>query len=268
LKLAYEADKLKATAGDAEPVAAVPAYKSDGLTGLLPRDAYDAAMGAAFQSTVGADSPLTLLFIDLDRFKEANDADGHPAGDAVLREVASRMRSALDGKGIAYRHGGDEFTAILRNHSLAEGLAVAERIRASIEGVSSGTVAITASIGVATAPDHAGEMDALISAADKAVYLAKDRGRNLVQYFDEPAPVVASPMVRPTRRPPTPGHLSDDDAAAMRREVIHGRRVECPTDHAPLDVIDASDLGSRGKEFIVACPDCGWQQHLHGGRSR
>ncbi|WP_334187176.1 sensor domain-containing diguanylate cyclase [Noviherbaspirillum sp.] len=130
-----------------------------------------------------AGAPLSLIVADLDHFKKINDTYGHPAGDAVLVKVASRLRSCIRPQEALGRYGGEEFLIVLPGSDAAAAMSVAERMRETIEAqpevISGVTLKLTISAGVAstvTFPNATTEE--LISRADVALYAAKDRGRN------------------------------------------------------------------------------------------
>jgi diguanylate cyclase (GGDEF)-like protein/PAS domain S-box-containing protein len=145
---------------------------------------------AIAQARRGGDR-LAVLFIDLDRFKEANDTLGHDAGDHILRDAARRMEACLRDTDTLARLGGDEFLAVL---PFVESRAAAETVAAKIVealalpfATPAGTAGISASIGIALYPDDATTRDKLIRDADHAMYRAKDAGRNTWRTFgDEP----------------------------------------------------------------------------------
>lgn len=125
---------------------------------------------------------FSVLFADLDHFKQVNDIHGHIVGDKVLIGVAKAMKAACAGKGRTYRWGGEELAALLPNYTSGEALTLGERIRSTvadldIEGYSS---KITISIGVASYPDSSASVEELLAHADKAMYDAKEGGRNRV----------------------------------------------------------------------------------------
>jgi diguanylate cyclase (GGDEF)-like protein len=93
---------------------------------------------------------LSMIMIDLDHFKAVNDKHGHSAGDDVLREVARRVDLVARSKGAAFRYGGEEIVVLLPNHTCDEAVAVAERIRRSIDTTPVGAIQVTASLGVST----------------------------------------------------------------------------------------------------------------------
>jgi diguanylate cyclase (GGDEF)-like protein len=123
--------------------------------------------------------------IDIDHFKGCNDTHGHEVGDFVMREVAQVLQRATRGSDVASRYGGDEFTVVMVNIPCAQALQRAEQLRASVEGLAlqSGATSVgpvTISIGLATFPAHGDTLEDLLSAADKALYEAKNAGRNRV----------------------------------------------------------------------------------------
>jgi two-component system cell cycle response regulator len=131
------------------------------------------------------DKKLSVLFLDLDHFKLVNDRYGHLVGSQVLRQLSEVLAGCIRQVDTLARYGGDEFTILLIDTNLEVGLAVAERIRVTVaetrfEGDRGAPIHLEISIGVATYPDHSERRDALLDLADKAMYLAKSRGRNRV----------------------------------------------------------------------------------------
>jgi diguanylate cyclase (GGDEF)-like protein len=127
---------------------------------------------------------FAVLFIDLDRFKEVNDRHGHEAGNEVLRGVASEIRGAVRASDLAARYGGDEFVVLLTRTDLAGASRVAEALRAGIEGVGRRlgypVGFVTASIGLAEFDPGKPDSGDLLVTADRALYAAKSKGRNIV----------------------------------------------------------------------------------------
>jgi diguanylate cyclase (GGDEF)-like protein len=128
---------------------------------------------------------LSVLFLDLDRFKLVNDNHGHLVGSQVLRQLSEVLSLCIRQVDTLARYGGDEFTILLIDTDHEVGLAVAERIRATVaetrfEGGRGSPIHLEISIGVATYPEHSDQRDFLLDAADKAMYLAKSRGRNCI----------------------------------------------------------------------------------------
>lgn len=159
----------------------------DAVTGIFQRGELDADL-AKIGDRKGDDSPISFVMIDLDHFKPLNDNYGHPAGDEILRAVAQKTATVVRGKGEVYRYGGEEISVILPNHSLAEATAVAERIRNEIASVRIASLpdrSVTASLGVATIPETSETAGTVVVDADRAMYKAKDSGRNRVRVADK-----------------------------------------------------------------------------------
>jgi diguanylate cyclase (GGDEF)-like protein len=153
--------------------------ETDGLTGLANRRTFETTLERELSRAARSGAPVTLLMVDIDHFKSFNDKHGHQTGDEVLKLVAGVLASACRDFDTAARYGGEEFAVILPSCSSAESLVVAERLRETIAEIE--TVArVTASAGVATFPAHAGDPEALMKAADEALYESKRAGRNRV----------------------------------------------------------------------------------------
>jgi diguanylate cyclase (GGDEF)-like protein len=133
---------------------------------------------------------LSVLFLDLDRFKRVNDQYGHLVGSNVLRRLSEVLLDCVRQVDTLARYGGDEFTILLVDTPLRGGVQVAERIRRTVaetlfEGTGGAPIRLTISIGVATFPDHARDREGLLDVADKAMYRAKSKGRNCVCSAEE-----------------------------------------------------------------------------------
>ena len=147
----------------------------DPLTDLLNRRGFEEAFDIELERARRADQPLSLIVGDLDRFKRVNDELGHPAGDAALECVAREMRSIKRRFDFAARIGGEEFALLAVNCDEHGAYMLAERVR---EAVKDGATTITASFGIATFPLHGQTQEALLRAADQALYAAKRLGRD------------------------------------------------------------------------------------------
>ncbi|TCZ90822.1 GGDEF domain-containing protein [Lysobacter sp. N42] len=155
----------------------------DGLTGIANRRRLDQFLGEAVHHCMSSGKPLSLLQIDVDHFKSYNDTNGHLAGDNVLKEVAHALQTTLRRQeDLVARFGGEEFTVVMPGASQEHALDVAEAMRQHVESTVS---QITISVGVAvmqpeniTAPEHA--IQTVLERADKALYEAKESGRNRV----------------------------------------------------------------------------------------
>jgi diguanylate cyclase (GGDEF)-like protein len=161
---------------------------TDDLTGLPNRRCFHSLLADRIRAATETGEPFALGLIDLDGFKPINDAHGHPAGDQILRQVADRLATAMDGRGSAARIGGDEF-AILCNGIGARGEAVAlgkeiQAIFATPFNVPPLGVRLTCACGFALFPSSAAEPDELVRLADAALYRAKAIGPGGAAVFD------------------------------------------------------------------------------------
>ncbi len=162
---------------------------TDALTGLYNHRYLHERLSEELERAREQHSPLSLLFCDLDHFKDYNDRNGHSAGDAALREVAHIIEQSVRTIDIAARYGGEEFVVALVETGREDAVTVAERIRARLEktDLQAGGVHLTVSIGVATFPEDAERREELLDKADWAMYLAKRQGRNRIVPFSPQA---------------------------------------------------------------------------------
>lgn len=153
---------------------------TDGLTGLLNRRSFDLALERSLVEASEAKRPVSLVLFDVDEFKQINDAHGHPAGDRALRKLARALirRARLDD--VVARIGGDEFAVILSRSSAEDARSFARDVFAMIAEATTGEPTVSASAGVAEFPMQAATPEALVEAADRAVYEAKRAGRRCV----------------------------------------------------------------------------------------
>ncbi len=169
----------------------------DALTGLANRAALAQKIDEAAARQRRRDEPFSVLLLDLDRFKQVNDTLGHPAGDALLIEVATRLKSLLRETDVLARLGGDEFAIIQagETNQRQAARALAERIIEAVGkpfDIDRGDVSIGTSIGIALAPEHHTGSNELLKMADLALYRAKSAGRNGYCFFDAQMSEVAS----------------------------------------------------------------------------
>ena len=161
----------------------------DPLTGLPNRVLLEDRLQQAIAQAERSRGGLALVFLDLDNFKKINDSLGHAAGDALLKEVATRLRHCVRDSDTISRQGGDEFVLILREQSGAEScLPVLAKIMEMLQEpfFSEGNeLSTSASIGVALYPQDGSDFDTLRKKADMAMYRAKEAGRNTYRFFDE-----------------------------------------------------------------------------------
>jgi two-component system cell cycle response regulator len=163
--------------------------QTDALTGLENRRHIEIRLEEMFEHAKRLNEPFACVMVDLDKFKSVNDEFGHQAGDAVLRQLARILKNEVREIDHAGRYGGEEFILLLTGTVLDAAVTFAERVRKAIEGhtftFDNGTIKRTASFGVAAWPHpKISSCDGLVRAADDALYVAKETGRNRVIRFD------------------------------------------------------------------------------------
>jgi diguanylate cyclase (GGDEF)-like protein/putative nucleotidyltransferase with HDIG domain len=172
------------------PKGATPS--TDELTGLLTRRPFTERVRATLASHADTSEHATIAVIDVDHFKQVNDTFGHLQGDAALRAVAQALLACSRTDDIVARYAGDEFVILFPNTAADAAVQIAERLRHHVEYLQiplalseEGHIAVSLSIGVATAPRHGATFEALFSSADRALYEAKRLGRNKVAMAGE-----------------------------------------------------------------------------------
>jgi diguanylate cyclase (GGDEF)-like protein len=157
----------------------------DSLTGLFNRRYAEESLVREIGRASRRSGNMSLMLIDVDHFKDVNDALGHPTGDRLLREIATVIAGSTRAEDVAARFGGDEFIVILSETRIANGLERAEEIARKVRSIAivhpgnSGGPSL--SIGVSEFPGDGSDAASLIAAADEALYLAKQRGRDRVE---------------------------------------------------------------------------------------
>ncbi|MDO4231906.1 MAG: EAL domain-containing protein [Lautropia sp.] len=212
----------------------------DALTGL-PNRKY---LTLQLEKRLAGKQALALLYIDLDRYKAINDTLGHQAGDQVLIEVAQRFRTTIGPNNVAARMGGDEFILLLDGMTdRKEVETLARKILAAVERpfiLKDNPHFLSASIGIALAPEQAGDAGTLIKCADQAMYTVKSEGRNDVRFYQPGMKVERSTKVS----------LTDDLSRAMQAGEVE-------LFYQP--VIDSTDLSICGLEGLMR-----WRHPVEG----
>ena len=156
----------------------------DQLTGLLTKESLFLALEHELKRSARYSLPLSVLMMDLDHFKSVNDIHGHLMGSHVISEVGRIIRESIRSVDVSARFGGEEFVSYLRQSPLAAAHLVAERLRREVEShlftQGAESVQTTLSIGVASFPEHGRTVEALVDSADRALYSAKNAGRNRI----------------------------------------------------------------------------------------
>lgn len=175
--------------------ALVATARTDELTGLPNRRAFNEGLERELARALRTRTPLTLAMLDVDNFKSVNDRLGHPEGDAVLAELSGVLRRSIREIDMPARVGGEEFAALLSATDAGGGEVIAERMRESVRSAFAGhPVPITASIGLATTtPDDPLPATELMRRADRALYTAKENGRDRVERYSEAPASLPSP---------------------------------------------------------------------------
>lgn len=160
--------------------------QTDALTGVHNRRSLFARLDLEIERSRRFEHAMALALVDVDRFRQYNEAFGHAAGDGILHQVAGLLAGAVRKVDLVARYGGEEFAVVLARADRAAALAVAENLRAAVEAAAvphgaSEAGHVTISVGVAVFPDDGRDLGALIDAADSALYAAKRGGRNTVR---------------------------------------------------------------------------------------
>lgn len=172
---------------------------TDPLTGLNNRRHFEKVLEERFEEATRHGSPVSLIYIDIDKFKVFNDTNGHPAGDTLLKAVAKIIKDTASRKyTISARLGGEEFVIFLPRIDKAGAMIVAERLRSTIQntkfehGEKQPFGFVSISVGVAEYPSDCSTKEDLIRISDEALYFSKENGRNQVNAFPLPAKAKAS----------------------------------------------------------------------------
>ena len=167
----------------------VKASMFDNLTGLYNRQSFDETLKREINRAKRHKKELSILFLDLDDFKDINDSFGHQTGDEVLKRVAEIVLNEKRSEDLAARYGGEEIVVIMPETSKFDSLVLAERIRQRVEemriDLNGHTVRLTISGGLASFPENADNAESLLKCADNALYRAKGSGKNGISFFSQ-----------------------------------------------------------------------------------
>lgn len=168
---------------------------TDGLTGLYNHVYFKNRLSEELRLAERKGTPVSLIMIDLDKLKVINDTYGHPVGDAAIRQIAAILKTLLRSGDTAARYGGEEFGIILPETSLLEAALIADRLCSQIRASHVPVLGkITASLGTASYPKQARSASELIERADKALYVAKNSGRDQVRVYEEDMSAPSKPI--------------------------------------------------------------------------
>ncbi|HVP18912.1 MAG TPA: diguanylate cyclase [Spirochaetia bacterium] len=178
---------------------------TDELTGVYNRRFLEDSLGGYVSEAREKGTPLSLVMVDLDHFREINEVHGQQKGDETIRSAATVFRSMLHEKGVIARYGGDEFVIILPGTGSAEAIRLMTRVCEEValldtlKDPKGAVIRVTSSMGIASFPEHAADLSALRAAADAALYQAKEEGRNRVvgaRVIRPPGPKTAIRSIR------------------------------------------------------------------------
>lgn len=192
---------------------------TDGLTGLYNHIYFKNRLQEELRTAQRKGTPCSLLMVDLDKLKQINDNFGHPVGDAAISQIASILKKLLRSGDTAARYGGEEFGIILPGSTLIEAALIADRLCATIRNTPvPGLGKISASIGAATYPMHASTAAELIENADKALYVAKNSGRDQARIYQ------AEPIALSATNVPSAASAQSHPSARENEQPLHSQK--------------------------------------------
>ena len=202
------------------------AAQKDPLTGLYNRSYFESAVRRRVEFAHRRTDTVAVALIDVDRFKEVNDTQGHGMGDLALQQIARLLASQGRETDVISRYGGDEFALLMPGTSAEAAVIVADRIRHLVESQNVAGIPLTLSIGIATCPVDATALPALIDLADEAMYRAKDAGGNAVRRYTRAGG--PSPLLMPSPSHAAPTGLLHTQAEAFRPGTGRQPRIATP----------------------------------------
>ncbi len=240
---------------------------TDGLTGLKNHRAFQEQFAAEAERSTRYHAPLSVVLLDVDKFKQFNDTHGHPAGDQVLKTVASVLQATARGSDFVARYGGEEFVVILPETDSRGARDAAERFRVAIETTVWPLRNVTASVGIATRETPQHPTSELISQADKALYRAKQRGRNCVSHaYDEQKETEAAQRERDAQeRVEQEQRQKEESKTNQQRQGQNAQQAEKkPNELAPLSLFgENADFTAGGPlQQVYDATIEGWSQIL------
>lgn len=226
---------------------------TDGMTGLANHRAFQEELQRQAARAERSAAPLSLLLLDVDKFKQYNDAFGHPAGDDVLRTVANLLATQVRDGDLPARYGGEEFAVVLPETDAETAKQIAERIRAAVEAYPFPNRAVTVSIGVAQR-FQTETPDATIQRADVALYEAKSAGRNCAVYV--PLSLMRSELHEIAGLDETASRFSEAASDyAPRMELVCEPEAETWRDAVSESAAPCNAaLATGGLEGLLQCP--------------
>jgi diguanylate cyclase (GGDEF)-like protein/PAS domain S-box-containing protein len=252
----------------------------DPLTNCLNRRAFNEAYTDLFDETVESGGELACMMVDIDHFKRVNDNYGHAVGDKVIKFVSEVLNKQVRQTDLLGRYGGEEFCVVLHGSTVEQAHAIAERMRLEIKGgdpsMFTSALNITASFGIASIHDEREDKDELVNKADKALYLAKESGRNkvviwedegsddyaMVHVLEQSASSIPGDGTDAEGEAQSSGELQDrirqlEQIAAERAEqldkyVAYDVLTELPARHLFMDRVEQALLRARRNNSVLA----------------
>ena len=226
---------------------------TDGMTGLANHRAFQEELHRQAARAERACAPLSLLLLDIDKFKQFNDAFGHPAGDEALRIVATLLASQVREGDLPARYGGEEFAVVLPETDAETAKQIAERIRAAVEAYPFPNRAVTVSIGVAQRFETESP-DATIQRADVALYEAKAAGRNRAVYVPLALTETEAQEISDSKEADSDAILTSMNDAPLMTLVTEPEAETWQDAVLELSPSSAASLATGGLEGLLQCP--------------